>query len=174
MEFLISLVILFGVFYILFNMFKTRKKNKNFVEQNPKFKNAKVFDTIGINKLLVCEDGDLAISNLKNKGLYEVVNIKDIFDWDIIQDGDSQKKLGGAVAGGLLFGGIGLVTGALLGGNKKYVTDLKLILKTKDFHNPTKEIVFINTKTGKTSADFQMQKLQDLVGTLEFLADKHK
>lgn len=156
------------------NLVGMKKDKKSFFENNPKFKNGKKFSLAGLLNVYVCEDGDIAFMNTKAGSKYSIINIKDIRDWDIIQDGESSKKLGGAVAGGLLFGGIGLITGAILGGKKQYISNLKLILKTNNFNNPNIELVFINTKTSIKNAKFHLNQLQDLTSTLEILAENNK
>ncbi|MGL5623936.1 MAG: hypothetical protein ACRDDY_14220 [Clostridium sp.] len=167
------LLILFLVLVIKTGL--TMKKNKDlFFKNNPKFKSGKVFSLMGLLKVYVCEDGDIAAIFDKGGNQYSILNIKDIRDWDIIQDGNSSKKLGGAVAGGLLFGGIGLITGAILGGKKQYISNLTLVLKTNNFNNPNVELVFINTKTSIKDAKFYLNQLQDLTSTLEILAENNK
>lgn len=169
--FILALVILI---LAVKNLVGMKKDKKSFFKNNPKFKNGKKFSLAGLLNVHVCEDGDIAFMNPKAGSKYSIINIKDIRDWDIIQDGESSKKLGGAVAGGLLFGGIGLITGAILGGNKQYISSLKLILKTNNFNNPNIQLVFINTKTSVKNAKFYLNQLQDLTSTLEILAENNK
>lgn len=172
---LIFFILAVGFLILIIKTGITASKNKkSFFENNPKFKNGKIFNLAGISKAYVCEDGDIAAIFDKGGTQYSILNIKDIRDWDIIQDGESSKKLGGAVAGGLLFGGIGLITGAILGGKKQYISNLKLILKTNNFNNPNIELIFINTKTSIKNAKFHLNQLQDLTSTLEILAENNK
>ena len=79
------------------NLVGMKKDKKSFFENNPKFKNGKKFSLAGLLNVYVCEDGDIAFMNTKAGSKYSIINIKDIRDWDIIQDGESSKKLGGAV-----------------------------------------------------------------------------
>ena len=55
-----------------------------------------------------------------------VFNFNDVVSYELIQDGESITKggVGRAVAGGILFGGVGAVVGGLTG-KKKVVTEIK-------------------------------------------------
>lgn len=62
-------------------------------------------------------------------------NIKDINGFERIIDGKDIANIGGAIAGGLLFGGIdALIRGGV---RKEKISSINLLFKINDFNNPT-------------------------------------
>lgn len=88
----------------------------------------------------------------KNPKIYKC---EDIMEYELIEDGETIVKggLGSAVAGGVLFGGVGAVVGGLTGGKKSKSTATKLQIKItiNDINNPIVYINFIATETKKKS-----------------------
>ena len=78
----------------------------------------------------------------------ELFHISQINDFDIDVDGDETTRVsggaGGAIVGGLLGGAVGSVIGSSLTSGKvkstTTITDVTLIVNTKDFNNPRVEI----------------------------------
>lgn len=168
MEFIILIITIGFFIFAIKNLMKVINGRKSFLKENKKFKKGKRFNLADGTSVFVSPDGDIALAGDKKE--YYVINISDIIDWDIIENGGSKKKVSGAIAGGLLFGGIGLIAGSILGGNKNYVNDLRVILKTNNFDNPVKELVFINHKVSKSMAKVYLKQMQELATSLEILS----
>lgn len=91
--------------------------------------------------------------------LLKVVQIKDVLSCEIIEDGNSVvstnrgSQLGGALVGGLAFGGVGALAGALSGKKKTIgtATNLALQLTINDTERPIHTIRFI---IGETKKDY--------------------
>lgn len=85
----------------------------------------------------------------------KVYNYSDIIDCDLIEDEDSITKggLGRAVAGGLLFGGVGAVVGGITGGKKtkSIVNSMKIKITVNDMTDPVAYVTLISAPT-KTSS----------------------
>ncbi|NMF06243.1 DUF4428 domain-containing protein [Clostridium beijerinckii] len=94
--------------------------------------------------------------NFVNKNVIpKIYNYKDIVDFELLEDGESIAKggLGRAVAGGILFGGVGAIVGGVTGGKKSkpICTSLKIKITINDINNPAVYVDFINTSTKKSS-----------------------
>ncbi len=87
----------------------------------------------------------------------QLFNFKDVIESEIIEDGYSVTKssrtsqAGGAVVGGLLFGGAGAIIGGLSGSKKttKNVTRIDLKIVVNDLSNPIYTINFLNRSAGR-------------------------
>ena len=83
-----------------------------------------------------------------SKELFEYTNLT---SFELIEDGETISKggLGRAVAGGVLFGGIGAIVGGVTGGKrtKSICTSMKFRLNFKHTHTDTKFIDIITSKT---------------------------
>lgn len=79
----------------------------------------------------------------------------EIIDCELLEDGDSLTKggLGRAVAGGILFGGVGAVVGGVTGGKKtkSIVNSLRIKITLNSMSDPVTYINLITTPT-KTSS----------------------
>ena len=88
----------------------------------------------------------------QGKTYSKIYSSKDILSYEILRDNKvvisshsySKKGVGKAVAGGLLFGGVGMVAGALAANTKTYtrstqqeITRYKLVLRINDITNPS-------------------------------------
>ncbi|MGI6752673.1 MAG: SHOCT domain-containing protein [Anaerovoracaceae bacterium] len=84
-----------------------------------------------------------------------IYNFTDIIDFELLEDGSSIAKggLGRALAGGILFGGVGAVVGGVTGGKKsKAICDsLKIKITLNSIGTPTTYIDFIKASTKKSS-----------------------
>lgn len=89
---------------------------------------------------------------IKNPKIY---NYNDIISYELLEDGESITKggLGRAVAGGLLFGGVGAVVGGVTGGKKSKAVcnNLSIKITVNNIKNPAVYINFITTSTKKDS-----------------------
>lgn len=93
--------------------------------------------------------------------------------FSIIQDGEETRaSLGSAVAGGLLFGGVGAVIGAAGGSGKKSVGLLALKIDLDDIDNPCAIVTYINKPTKTKSKEYTsaVSELQNAVSCLELIA----
>ena len=100
------------------------------------------------------------------KGLYNpkienstIYSYEDITSFELLEDGASilQGGLGSAVAGGLLFGGVGAVVGGVTGGKKSNptCTNLKIKITLKDIKKPTEYITFISSEVRKNTIEYK-------------------
>lgn len=79
------------------------------------------------------------------------IRFEDISSFELILDNETIGKsgVGSAVAGGLFFGGTGLILGGLLGRkNKKYINELTIKIITRN-----KDIIRIKQISNKTKTD---------------------
>lgn len=116
-------------------------------------------------------DNDNKIMTIHRTGLFGSdipIPYNNILDFDILEDNNSIVKgksrtkggLGRAIAGGLLFGGVGAIVGGTTGKRKtkskektiEYVTSLRIKITVKDFVIPSVYIDLINSKTKADSS----------------------
>lgn len=113
----------------------------------------------------------------KNPRIYEY---KDILDCELLEDGDSLTKggLGRAVAGGLLFGGVGAIVGGATGRRKtkSVVTSLKVKITVKNAQEPAVYIPLIKTTTKTNSFTYKAlaKSAQDIVATIAVIMDENR
>nr|DAH90298.1 MAG TPA: protein of unknown function (DUF4428) [Caudoviricetes sp.] len=96
----------------------------------------------------------------KSQSAY-IFQFSDFVDYDYMEDGKTIQKsgAGAAVAGGLLFGGIGMVAGALAGRkNKEVIKKLSIILHVKNEWCHTIELPIITNETKKGSFTYNLSK----------------
>lgn len=109
-------------------------------------------------------------SALKPKDV--VVPFDMVRGFSIIQDGEETRaSLGSAVAGGLLFGGVGAAIGAAGGSGKKSVGLLALKIDLNDIDNPCAIVTYINKPTKTKSKEYAaaVSGLQNAVSCLELI-----
>lgn len=113
----------------------------------------------------------------KNPKIYKY---SDIVDFELLEDGESITKggLGRAVAGGVLFGGVGAVVGGITGGkkSKSICNSLKIKITINDINNP---VVYINILTSPTKKDNFIYKslfksAQECLSTLQLICSKQE
>lgn len=106
--------------------------------------------------------------------LFEYSNL---LSFELLEDGESISKggLGRAVAGGLLFGGLGAIVGGVTGGKKTkgVCTSLKICLTLKNSHKDTVYINFITTETKTKGTIYKLSQTlaQECLATLQIIAD---
>lgn len=102
-----------------------------------------------IDTLLIDEENRLF--KLKNMLVLDIYSFDQIIDFEIIEDGESVVKggLGRAVAGGLLFGGVGAIVGGVTGGKKSkgICKSLQVRIGLKDALDENIYIKLINSET---------------------------
>ena len=108
---------------------------------------------------------------------------RDIFSYDnllsfeLLEDGQSITKggLGRAVAGGLLFGGVGAIVGGITGGKKSkgVCNSMKLRVSLKNAHTDVVYINFITTETKTSSFIYKtaQDSAQKCITALETIND---
>lgn len=111
------------------------------------------------------------------RGNASIYKYEDIVDFELLEDGSSITKggLGRAVAGGLLFGGIGAIVGGVTGGKKSKTicNSLKIKITVNNMTNPTVYISLINTKTKTDSFTYKtfFNSAQECLSTLQLICN---
>jgi hypothetical protein len=138
-----------------------------------RLKGAKLFKEIITTPVAINEEGNIGIINTSTKEI-KVFNIKDVNGFEVIIDGKNVANIGGAIVGGLLFGGIGAIVGS--SANKQKINSIDLLFKTNDFNNPTINVPLLSSGTKKGSmVDKAIQKeITELTSTLEIVEKKIK
>jgi hypothetical protein len=171
MQFLIIGAII-GIVIAIINVSLKSKKSKALLTDE-RFKNAKIFKSAIKTPIAISEEGFIGIINVL---LPEptVIHIKDINGFDLIVDGQNVANIGGAVVGGLLFGGIGALIGA--SSKKEKINKITLVFKLNNFNNPTMEIPLLVSETKKGSMIYNMtqEEIRQLLSTLEYVEKKYK
>jgi hypothetical protein len=150
---------------------KKQKSEKSFLNlQNidERFSNSKLFDFINTSFILISETGFIALKSLFMKEI-KIINIKDVIGFEVLANGKPSANIGGAIAGGLLFGGVGAIIGGLQ--SKETITKMSFLFKTNDFNNPNIEIPIIALSLKKGSYEYQAldEKIKNLTSTLELV-----
>jgi hypothetical protein len=171
-----------GVFVVLFTIFcvkqagkneKVRDDFQNLQKMDERFLSSKLFDFINTSFILVSETGFIALKSLAMEEI-KVLSIKDIIGFEVVTNGKAVANIGGAIAGGLLFGGVG----AIIGGSpsREKISSMSFLFKTNDFNNPNIEIPVIALSIKNGSYEYQAieEKLKNLTSILEIVEKKIK
>jgi hypothetical protein len=149
---------------------KKRQKIINALRQDKRMTNAKVFSQHISTPIAISEDGDIGIIDIKTE-TFEIIHIKNVNGFELIVDGRNIANVRGAVAGGLLFGGVGAIIGG--GAHKEKITKMELLLKINDFNDPIRNIPLIATEIKKGPGYDAIQKeIQTVMATLEIVEKK--
>jgi len=138
--------------------FKATKKVGTFIE----------FDDI--NRQWLIPDG--FFGGKKNPKIY---SFDDIIEYELLEDDETITKggLGRAVAGGILFGGVGAIVGGVTGGRKTktVINSLKIKITINDLANPTVYVTLINQKTKSDSIIYKTNynAAQEILSTLSLI-----
>ena len=103
-----------------------------------------------------------------------------LLSFELLEDGETITKggLGRAVAGGVLFGGVGAVVGGVTGGKKTkgICTSMKIKVSMKEAHCDVIYIPFITSETKKNSFTYKVaqENAQECISALEIIADENK
>ena len=140
---------------------------------DPRLNGAKVFNGTIETPIAINEEGNIGIITPSAKEI-KVFNIKDVNGFEVIIDGKNVANIGGAITGGILFGGIGAIVGS--SANKQKINSINLLFKINDFNNPTINVPLLSIGTKKGSAtDMAIQKeITELTSTLEVVEKKVK
>lgn len=108
-----------------------------------------------------------------------VYSYDDILDFELLEDGGTIIKggLGSAVAGGLLFGGVGAIVGGVTGKKKGKSTcsSLKIKITLKDMTNPTEYIELIKSETKKSGIVYksEIKNAQEILSLLQIMCQSN-
>ena len=106
----------------------------------------------------------------------DIFSFSDLIDFELFEDGVSITKggLGTAVAGGILFGGVGAIVGGGLGKKQKDVVNkMSIIINLRDEWVPRIEIVLIKSETKRNSLIYKSSKslAQQIISLLTIISD---
>lgn len=113
----------------------------------------------------------------KNPKIY---NYSDIVDFELLEDGESITKggLGRAIAGEVLFGGIGAVVGGVTGSKKtkSVCTSLKIKITVNDIENPVVYVTFLSTENKKDGILYKTayKSAQECLSVLQLICNKQE
>lgn len=104
----------------------------------------------------------------------------EIIGCDVLEDGESISKggLGRAVAGGLLFGGVGAIVGGVTGSKKtkQIIKSMKVKITVRNIANPTVYIPLIITETKSSSFVYSTAKsnAEQIVSLINVILDNQQ
>lgn len=111
----------------------------------------------------------------------KVYKFTDIVNYELLEDGETITKGGGlgrAIAGGILFGGVGAVVGGVTGGrkSKELINSLRIKITIKNNRTPELYINLITMKTKSTSMLYKLsyEGAQSVLSILDLIADENK
>lgn len=146
-----------------------KRINQNKIFQKAQEEREKIFSPTNIigNNLVVDEDNQLwcfGRKGFKIKRMGAIYRMDEIVDYEIEEDENiiTKSGLGRAVAGGVLFGGVGAIVGGITGGrtSKAECSKLNVLINVKDA--PSKVVIpLLISKTKKNSLVYK--------NTIEFL-----
>ncbi len=120
---------------------------------------------------------DGTFGGVKNPIIY---SFDDIIAFELLEDGNSITKggTGRAIAGGLLFGGVGAITGGITGKRKTKSTCTRLQIKIT-VNNMNTPAVYINLIAGETKTDGFVYKTayntaQNILAVLQVICENNK
>ena len=120
---------------------------------------------------------DGTFGGIKNPIIY---SFDDIIAFELLEDGNSITKggMGRAIAGGLLFGGVGAIVGGSTGKRKTKSTCTKLQIKIT-VNNMNTPAVYINLIAGETKTDSFIYKTaytsaQNILSVLQVICENKK
>lgn len=127
--------------------------------------------------LLSFDDNTQTFIITKSKKNQDLYNYNQIVGFELLEDGESITKggLGRAIAGGLLFGGVGAIVGGVTGGKKTKGICKSLQIKVTFRNSPrqTEYLHFISTETKTNSFIYKTayQSAQDALSALQLAVD---
>ena len=161
------LAIVGGIGYAIYNEIQ-KKEHGKLLASDERMQNAKVFNKHINTAIAISENGYIGVIDPKTKQP-RIIHIKDINGFEIIVDGQNVVNMGGAVVGGLLFGGVGALLGG--GAHKQKIKKMNLLFKVNDFSNPTIDLPLLSVEVKKGGMIYNaiQNELQELMATLEFV-----
>lgn len=110
----------------------------------------------------------------------DIFEYANLLSFELLEDGHTVTKggLGRAVAGGLLFGGVGAIVGGVTGGKKSkgVCNSMKLRVTLKNAHTDNTYISFIMSETKTSSFIYKTAQTsaQSCISALEIIADQNQ
>lgn len=136
--------------------------------EKPKFKPTKE-----VGKLFAVDDVNKEWRIPKDKKNKTVYKYSDLLDYELIEDGNSvtSGSLGRAVAGGLVFGGLGAVMGGMTGKQKATCNNLQIKITVKDINNPAVYITILSFEVKKDSDIYKeaIKQAQEILSILQIM-----
>lgn len=168
-------------FQVKVNKLTTKKMILDAIEENNNYKEKiNTFNvTKKIGKHIEFDDNTkqiLIIDKFENK----LLEYKDIVEYELLEDGESITKggLGRAVAGGVLFGGVGAVVGGITGKKKSktMINSLKVKITVNNMSNPD---IYINLVTSQLKENSILYKAaaneaQEIISTLAVITKSNE
>lgn len=149
-------------------MVEVKEKNQSLVDN---FKPTKVVGSLSFDDN---SQTFLVVKSKKNKDLY---SYSQIVDFELLEDGESITKgrLGRAVAGGLLFGGVGAIVGGVTGGKKtKSICkslQIKITFRNSPHQNEYLSFIAAEVKTNSFVYKTAYKSAQDALSALQVAVD---
>lgn len=109
---------------------------------------------------------------------YRIFDFKDIYDFDLIEDGFSKLQGRGMVSavGALTFGITGAIIGTVAGDrkSKNYCNSIYVNVSVNDLNCPLISVVFLNTEVEKSSYEYKqaLKKAQEFIALLTFVKNQ--
>ncbi|MBQ8089199.1 MAG: DUF4428 domain-containing protein [Pyramidobacter sp.] len=144
----------------------TRTQNKRILIDEP-------------NKLVKIAKNGVAFFAYQNKD-YKIFRFDQIAKYDLVENGNTVKSggIGRAVAGALLFGGVGAIVGASTSGSKQTCSLLQIRIAIKNSVNSSLIMNFVTSEIKKSSLLYKLsfaeaqQCMSDLDVILSFVKDQ--
>ena len=134
---------------------------------------AKCFSGSAGSYISIAENGFIGIKSLRLKTA-KIFHINDLSGFELKTNGKQTANLGGAIAGGILFGAVGAVLGGISSAEK--ISSICFVFKFNDFESPVIEIEMLPSpvKKGSLLHKSTMEEMGKIMGLLEFIERKYK
>lgn len=166
-EFMGGLIFIFAIIALgIYVLVHGKSEAKKALVADERLVNAKIFHRLIMTPVAISEEGWIGIGHYFNGHMPDIIHIKDITGFELIVNDKNVPNIGGAIVGGLCFGGVGALIGST---PKKEVVNAKLLLKLDDFHHPTREVPLLHN-----GGSIDNPEIRELFSTLEFVEKKYK
>ncbi|MCR4650905.1 MAG: hypothetical protein K5662_04045 [Lachnospiraceae bacterium] len=113
--------------------------------------------------ILIDEENENLFLCNTNREILNQIRFSDVLGMQVIEDGQSTNGVGRAVVGGLLFGGVGAVVGAVTG--KQLVTRIDIVIYLNNIDNPS---CTFNVFLGKMKkSDYHYSECQEFIRKID-------
>ena len=185
MEFWLWLFISIAIGIIIYiikysNIVKKQKLIESHLSSLPEFSSTQqIVSCDGNSGIAIDESQEMVCLIVNNINIVSerIISYKDIISVEIFEDNASIAKtirtsqIGGAVAGGLLFGGVGAIIGGLSGktetSKKIKRVDLRLVINDKK--NPLHDVVLMDAELGTTTYNEAIKKARHWHAVMEII-----
>lgn len=181
----LSIIILSIVVVIFSTIRKEKKEIDKTNELDKKLQNENMIYT---KKVINLDKTCALIVDDKNKKcfVYDNINNKkssfsyeDLLDFELFKNDESiiQGRAGSAIVGGLLFGTVGMVAGAL--GSRRidsYCNSMRINIIVNNLENPNITITLINDEVDKNSYEYDdlVENAQEFIAVLKYILSNAK